>query len=194
MKLISYNKQNPKPAFALIYVMLFIFLILVTVVITWATSMAENRLNQRAEGGAEAYQLAQAAIDDGWNQYHIEIGNACTPDDQIPSDLINYPDSGKVKRFLVAEGSYKEENFGASVTLVESMKGVYDYRITGTNSSDRVIEGIGYYKGTKITLTGKITNRGSLRLIGLPGLPPTSCEVNYSQDTMLIYQTGPSGS
>ena len=190
---IAKKVRQKRTGFALLYVMLFIFLILVTVVITWATSMAENRLNQRTEGGAEAYQLAQAAIDEGWIKYHDLIGDRCI------IDIIDNP--GKVGRFLVGESKDVDTDFGSTVSFSDSLKGVYDFRITYEMipyhiTKQQVIEGIGYYQGTKITLKGSVKHDTNLdnEIVFDNSIPPVCESRNHENDTLLIYQTGPSGS
>lgn len=186
------NKLNSKSGFALLYVMLFIFLILVTVVITWATSMAENRLNQRTEGGAEAYQLAQAAIDDGWNDYHLKISST----DPLPSET--YPDEACKATSPKVYRVYQNKNpeavaLGAPVTFAESLVGFYAYRYCTDNTSLKTtIEGIGYYKGSKITLKSDVKHDDEETCVGV--LPnPVVCTLSHIKDNLLIYQTGPSG-
>jgi len=150
-----------RQSFALIYVMLFSALIGITIFATWAAGMSDMRQARTNESSTEAYQLAKSAIDTGWVQYKS------APGADFPDDACGTPT--RVQRI-----NPDADLIGRSTTLQdpilssESQAGIYDVRVC--IGPPKFIEGIGYYKGNKITLRGDIS----------------------ADDELLIYQKGPS--
>ncbi len=192
----SYKKQNNKRGFALLYVILFVFLIVITVLVTWATSMAESRMHRRTEGTTQAYQLAKAGLDKGWEDYHalppLGIGEENPiPEITIPSNACS---NSLINRYTIENETLVEAVpfLTEGISFSDSIHGVYDYRvcnITDPIEGDKIlIDGIGYYKGTQVTLRGEINHDNDNPIFDFLGI---QIGINHSNDTLFIYQVGP---
>lgn len=191
--------------FALIYVLLFVVLLLIAVSATWFTGMADLRLSQRSQYSVQATQLAKAGIDDAWLKYKDEIGNLLT----IPS-VIFPPTAGGIdactdpnplvrRTQINDDGTLSVVNpdprLQNSVNLAPN--GVYDYKICSTAGApypSTTIEGIGYYKGSKITLKANVNYNPTAIMGPDPANPGGQIQTgwNHTNDYLTIYQSGPS--
>ena len=203
-----------KKAYALIYVLLFIVLLLTTVVTTWVTGMFDISLQRRTEAATQGYLLAKMGIDDGWLKYKGSSMLDSTfprPTDLLlsyPSGACNSPPAFWRTYFDSTKLPEAKTLTPASIpSASDTWKGVYDYRIyTGNclsllNTGQTTIEGIGYYKGNKITLKADVTHNDREYCDGAVALTESQCEtfpnsgtwkIDHSRDYLTIYQTGPS--
>ncbi|MEK7142928.1 MAG: pilus assembly PilX N-terminal domain-containing protein, partial [Patescibacteria group bacterium] len=174
--------------FALIYVLLFITLIGVTVFASWAASLSETRLSRRNEHSTEAYQLAKTAIEEGWEEYRAQLDDSMDPLDigkNLPDEACDLANP-QVQR--VIDGVLVAQPVGLKPypDLTQTKLGVYDWRVCG---DDLFIEGVGYYKGNKITLKAKIDHTLDNDIVDGDG---NITGRDHRRDTLKIYQTGPS--
>lgn len=198
-----YIKHGHK-GFALIYTLLFITLLLVTVSVTWVTGMADLRLAQRSNYSIQAYELAQSAIEAGFVQYKSStmLGSSYP----FPSDTtltfpsgsctLNASNGYPVHRMTIVDSSGNTTTSDALFTKSSvnlAPYGVYDYRIC-TSSGSTIIFGIGYYKGSKVSLQA-IVSHSDVPIMGPnPAPPPTQIQTgwNHDADYITINQSGPS--
>lgn len=195
MKIASFLRAK-KPAYALIYTLLFIVLLLITISVTWVTGMLDIRMARQSEYSTQAYQMAEAAIESGYAYYRGQIGNS----DPVPTVI--YPSGAcltpAVHRVTLNGVGGSTETDTVFTILPNSTYGAFDFRVCSSN--DPQIEGIGYYKGSKITLKAIIVHRADAGFcINPPGgtypgcnLDPTAKRLNHPKDYITIYQTGPS--
>lgn len=189
------KKQN---GFALIYTLLFITLLLIAASATWLTGMADLRLSGRSSNSVEAYQLAQAAIDDGFVKYKSDIGTNLSRDDTYPTGTNACASSGPLVHRTIVNADNTLTELSTSYRLIttdippltQTVNGVYDYKIC-TATSVTTIEGIGYYKGSKITLKAVVSHDADTRIYD-SSVPPQQIGWNHPNDYLTIYQTGPS--
>lgn len=195
-------------SFALIYTLLFIILLLIAVSVTWFTGLADIRLARRTEYSTAAMQLAKSAIDEGWVKYKDDLLRTIYP---LPNDAAltfptgacnttnanyfrNWPDRP------APTPTPTSKPLSPAPSLADTLIGVYDYKIC-TSGGATTIEGIGYYKGNKITLKADVNHDGDTEYCsgGTGGSTQPECEaaggtwkLNHSNDYLTIYQTGPS--
>lgn len=172
-----------KKGFALIYILLFITLLLTAASATWITGMADLRLSQRSSNSVQASELAKSAIDAGFVKYKTDISTNLLRDD-------TYPTSSQVYRIYLSGTAPAPINLSSIPSLTETTQGVYDYRIF-TPSGVTTIEGIGYYKGSKITLKAVVNHDADTTIMG-PNLGDPQIGWNHPNDYLTTYQTGPS--
>lgn len=180
----EYNRR----AFALIYVLLFCVLISLTVFTVWAASMSEVRLARRNENSSQAYQLAKSAIDEGWTQYKAAVGSGIDTNKSFPDTAACNSTNPKVSRYEMASGSVSTPNLQTLPSLDVQKDGVFDFRVCGTSL---IIEGVGYFQGSKITLKGLIVHPAGEETCDTSITPPI-CTSDHSNDTLNIEQVGPS--
>lgn len=202
LQFITHKSRAKHQGFALIYTMLFVMLIVVTVLVSWATAMAEIRLQNRSGYSVQANQLARAAIEDGFVKYKSEIGNSYDiPNVVLPEadDSINSAcetTNPGTYRVYVDSSTPVPVNLQTSDSAEHTAQGFYAYRVCTTGASGQTpgtttIEGIGYYAGTKVTLQGEVKHPNDIVVDPDPiNLIPGS--IDHSADTIFIYQTGPS--
>lgn len=178
--------------FALIYTLLFVVLLLITVSATWLTGMADLRLSQRSNYSVQAYQLAQAGVDDGFVSYKDQVGTAYpVPAITDPTSACGTP--SKVFRVNpnVIPATSPSVNLSPPPALADTVEGRYDYRIC-TTGSVTTIEGVGYYKGSKITLKATVTHVDTPIMGVDAGGNPVRIGTDHNKDYLTTYQTGPS--
>lgn len=189
----KFYPERSRRAFALIYTLLFITLLLIAVSATWFTGMADLRLARSNEYSTEATQWAKAGVDDGWLKYVSLIGQKITYTDSE----VTFPPSAcgatsKVVRTNpnVNPVTTSTPNLQPAPPLSETIEGRYDYRVC-TSGGTTSIEGIGYYKGNKITLKATVTHKDK-ELYGDILNPTKVTGLDHSDDYLTIYQAGPS--
>ncbi len=164
---------------------------------TWFTGMADIRLARRSEYSTEAMQLAKSAIDEGWVKYKDEIGTDLNiPSVIFPPGVCNTTNANYFRNWPdrpAPTPTPTTKPLSPAPSLDETLIGVYDYKIC-TSSGATTIEGIGYYKGNKITLKGTVTHSDVAIMSTNPAPPPDEIQTgwNHDNDTLTIYQTGPS--
>jgi len=193
-------KFKKKPGYALVYTLLFIVLLLITVITTWVIGMADIRMQRRSEYSTEAYQLAKAAIDDGWIRYKNEIGTTNPlPSVTIPSSACSTPSVVVRVNPNVTPATSPTASLSPPPLPSATFEGRYDYRIC-TTAGTTTIEGIGYYRGNKITLKATVNHDHDQEYCdGAIGSTLSECQtnggtwkINHDGDYLTIFQTGPS--
>ncbi|KKQ18127.1 MAG: hypothetical protein US31_C0009G0026 [Berkelbacteria bacterium GW2011_GWA1_36_9] len=180
-----------KKGFALIYTLLFITLLLTAVSATWFTGMADLRLSQKSNYSVQAYQLAQSAIDEGYARYKSELGSSADLNVKYPDNASCASTNPVVRRTVIDSGGAlttpsPDPQLQVNVNL--ALNGTYDYRICNTT-----IYGIGYYKGSKISLKADVSHPPASEECTTNNLvnpPVTTC--GHSNDYITTSQTGPS--
>lgn len=191
------NKKHlkNKKGFALIYVLLFITLLLTAASATWVTGMADLRLSQRSSNSVQASELAKSAINEGFVDYKLRIGTgALTPVTYPPNACVGVVNGvgSTVVRTDLNPVATSTPSLKQALTLTQTANGIYDYRICPSGAST-IIEGIGYYKGSKVTLSAVVTHANN-ECTTVPdlitGTTITTCD--HTNDYLTITQTGPS--
>ncbi|MCL5407171.1 MAG: hypothetical protein M1429_01600 [Patescibacteria group bacterium] len=195
--------QNQKNGFALIYTLLFITLLLTAASATWLTGLADLRLSQRSSYSVQSSELAKSAVDMGWSEYKIKIDNKVTYTDSeitFPSTNACLTTNRAVHRIDLSTNpptsSDTTLNFANNPSIIKTSAGVYDYNVCTISGVTKIL-GIGYYKGSKITLEGQVTHNhgGAANLpVGCNNSDPLNlCTgLDHSDDYLTISQTGPS--
>lgn len=194
IKLKIKNSAKQK-GFALIYTMLFVILLMITVSTTWITGLADLRLSQNTQFSAEAYQLAQIGMEEGWIKYQKDSKTTITATVTFPTDACNPIDTVKYfrtwpDRNIVPTPTPTPQPLKPAPLLTDTTIGVYDYKIC-TIDTATTIKSIGYYKGSKITLEGTIEKDSSPDCLGWED-PVTRLICNrwdHSDDKLTITQT-----
>lgn len=194
MKIKKIKKTNH--GFALVYTLLFIVLLLVAVSATWFTGMADLRLSQKSNYSVQAYELAQAGIDDAFVKYKQIIGNADTIPQAVYPDPAGAVDACTAVNPIVhrtvynSDGTTTQTDPRLQVGVNLAVNGAYDYRICSSQPSQ--IEAIGYYQGSKVTLKATITHDTDANERTCDSSVPPVCTRNHDNDYMTISQVGPS--
>lgn len=200
MKVTSFLKTK-KPGYALIYTLIFIVLLLITVSVTWVTGMLDIRMARQSEYSAVAYQMAETAIESGWTYYKNTIDSTYDSVNTVPP--VTYPANACGSTSVIVRVNPNvipvtspSANLAPGPSTVLTAGGSYDYRIC-TTAGVTTIEGIGYYKGNKITLKANVVHgadSGVCSPVGgtFPNCTPGIPIMNHPKDYITIYQTGPS--
>lgn len=184
--------MHKHPAVALIYTILFIVLLMIAVSVSWFTAMSDIRLSQKNQYSVQAYDLARAAIDDGWVRYKAEVGSTNVVSKTFPSDACGA--TSMVQRFNpnkpVTDDNPETVELQTMLDLSQSLVEIYDLRYCWI-AEQEVIEGIGYYQGNKITLKAAVTHNDTCDEYDAINI--NNCiRWDHSKDYLTIHQTGPS--
>lgn len=205
--------KTKKSGYALIYTLIFIVLLLIVVVTTWITGMMDIQMARNSEYSTEAYQMAQMGIESGWTYYKSAIGETYSGNQVDPVPQKTYPDNACSSPSMIRRVDPNTTPTPTETTTALSpvpstsltTSGSYDYRICTVAGSPSVttIEGIGYFKGVKITLKAVVkhdtpaneeycANGGNDFPTCTAGGGTPSPKVRHPKDYITIYQTGPS--